>query len=104
MFKDLINHSIFPTDWTEMIMLMNSVILTALRHLSHTIRDYFSISFEHDAWNNFFECAISFLTQPSLQLEQFSQMKRAKILARWVWYNANDLGQYLTNFTLGITT
>ena len=86
MFKDLIKHSIYPNDWAEMTMLMNSVILTALRQLSHTIRDYFgaTISFEVQLWNNFFECAISFLTQPSLQLEQFSQMKRAKILARLV--------------------
>ena len=38
MFKDLIQHSIYPADWAEMTMLVNSVILTALRHLSHTIR------------------------------------------------------------------
>jgi hypothetical protein len=76
-------HSIYPADWAEMTMLVNSVVLNALRQLSHTIRDYFSVYFEHDAWNNFFLCSISFLTQHSLQLEQFSQMKRNKIYARW---------------------
>jgi dedicator of cytokinesis protein 1 len=73
-----------------MTMLVNSVVLSALRQLSHTIRDYFSIYFEHDAWNNFFQCSISFITQPSLQLEQFSQMKRNKVLARCV--SATKLG------------
>jgi hypothetical protein len=48
-------------------------------------RDYFSVYFEHDAWNNFFLCSISFLTQQSLQLEQFSQMKRNKISARYTF-------------------
>ena len=108
MFKDLIKHNIYPVDWAEMTMLMNSVVLTALRHLSHTIRDFFSIYFEHDAWNNFFECSISFLAQPSLQVEGFSQMKRAKILQTYgdmrklmgleiktMWFN---LGQHKHKF------
>merc|ERR1712020_694825 len=112
MFKDLIKHSIYPSDWAEMTMLVNSVILTALRHLSHTIRDYFSVNFEHDLWNNFFECSISFLTQSSLQLESFSQMKRAKILARYgdmrrhmgleikaMWFN---LGHHKIKFIPGM--
>ncbi len=108
MFKDLIKHNIYPKDWAEMTMLMNSVVLNALRQLSHTIRDFFSIYFENDAWNNFFECSISFLTQPSLQVEEFSQMKRAKILSTYgdmrkqmgleiktMWFN---LGQHKHKF------
>ena len=108
MFKDLIHHSIYPGDWAEMTMMVNSIILNALRHLSHTIRDFFSINFEHDVWNNFFCCAISFLTQPNLQLETFSQMKRAKVIARYgdmrkqmgleiksMWFN---LGQHKIKF------
>jgi hypothetical protein len=31
--------SIYPSDWAEMTMLVNSVVLNALRQLSHTIRD-----------------------------------------------------------------
>jgi len=108
MFKDLIKHNIYPRDWAEMTMLMNSVVLNALRQLSHTIRDFFSVYFEHDAWNNFFQCSISFLTQESLQVEEFSQMKRAKILATYgdmrkqmgleiktMWFN---LGQHKHKF------
>jgi hypothetical protein len=53
------------------------------KELAPLFRDYFSVYFEHDAWNNFFLCSISFLTQQSLQLEQFSQMKRNKISARY---------------------
>lgn len=39
--------------------------------------------FEHQAWNNFFHCAISFLTQPALQLESFSPAKARRIVARY---------------------
>lgn len=31
-------------------------------------------------WNNYFHLAVAFLTQESLQLENFSSAKRAKIL------------------------
>lgn len=81
-----------------------SVILKSLRFFSHTIRDYFFHPFEHQAWNNFFHCAIAFLTQPALQLDTFSQNKRARIVGRYkdmrretgfeirsMWFN---LGKY----------
>ena len=48
MLNDLIKHTIYPADWAEMIMMVNSVILTIFRYLSHTIRDHFSINLEHD--------------------------------------------------------
>ena len=42
---------------------LSSVILKSLRLFSYTIRDRFLEPFEHQIWNNFFHCAISFLTQ-----------------------------------------
>ena len=65
-----------------MIMLQNNVIMRALREFSHTIRDFFSYGsdFEFNAWSNFFRCAITFIKQPSLQLEKFSENKKLKIL------------------------
>lgn len=33
-------------------------------------------------WNNYFHLAVAFLTQESLQLENFSQAKRTSILAK----------------------
>ncbi|KAG8228173.1 hypothetical protein J437_LFUL014408 [Ladona fulva] len=107
-FKDLVIRPVYPKDWCEMIMLQNSVILKSLRYFSHTIRDHFSQPFEHQAWNNFFHCAISFLTQPALQLDNFSQNKRSRIIIRYkdmrretgfeirsMWFN---LGQYKIHF------
>ncbi|XP_014608633.1 PREDICTED: dedicator of cytokinesis protein 1 isoform X1 [Polistes canadensis] len=82
-FKDLVSRSVFPGDWCEMIMLQNSVILKSLRYFSGTIRDYFFTDFEHQAWSNFFHCAIAFLTQPALQLETFSPAKRNRIIMRY---------------------
>ena len=40
MFRDLLQNNVFPDDWNTMIMLQNSVILTALCQVSHTIRDH----------------------------------------------------------------
>lgn len=85
-----------------------SVILKSLRFFSHTIRDYFFQPFEHQAWNNFFHCAIAFLTQPALQLDVFSQNKRARIVGRYkdmrretgfeirsMWFNLGKCPQML---------
>ena len=82
LFKDLVEHGVFPQDWTTMIMLQNNVILRALCEISHTIRDFFSYGddFQLTAWSNFFRCAIAFIKQPSLQLEKFSENKKLKIV------------------------
>lgn len=90
-FKDLVSRSVFPGDWCEMIMLQNSVILKSLRYFSGTIRDYFFTEFEHQAWSNFFHCAIAFLTQPALQLDTFTPAKRNRIIARY-----NDMRRYVS--------
>ncbi|KRT78981.1 hypothetical protein AMK59_8498 [Oryctes borbonicus] len=82
-FKGLVSEPAFPSDWCEMIMLQNSVILKALRYCSRTIRDYFFEDFNQQAWSNFFHSAIAFMTQPALQLETFSPSKRLRILKRY---------------------
>ncbi|VEN37349.1 unnamed protein product [Callosobruchus maculatus] len=82
-FKELVSDSVFPKDWCDMIMLQNSVILKSLRYFSQTIRDCFFQKFEHDAWNNFFHCAIAFMTQDALQLENFSYNKRMRIINQY---------------------
>uniref|UniRef100_A0A674GSI8 Dedicator of cytokinesis 2 n=1 Tax=Taeniopygia guttata TaxID=59729 RepID=A0A674GSI8_TAEGU len=51
MFKDLIGKNVYPSDWMAMSML----------------------------WNNYFHLAVAFITQDSLQLENFSHAKYNKI-------------------------
>jgi hypothetical protein len=41
-----------------------------------------SSPFEYQAWSNFFQCAITFITQPALQVEKFSETKKMKILGQ----------------------
>ncbi|XP_068248219.1 dedicator of cytokinesis protein 2 isoform X7 [Palaemon carinicauda] len=81
--QDLIVQPVFPADWAEMILLQNSVILKVLHQLSRVISDKMREPFRELVWYNFFHCAIKFLTQPSLQLEKFTQSKRIKILSRY---------------------
>jgi hypothetical protein len=39
--------------------------------------------FPSQVWSNYFNLAVSFLTQPSLQLEKFSDVKREKIIEKY---------------------
>ncbi|CAN8023877.1 unnamed protein product, partial [Ixodes persulcatus] len=111
-FKDLVSKNVYPKDWNDMIMLQNNVMLKALRYFSHTIRDRFTNPFDYQVWNNYFHCAIAFLTQDALQLENFSHNKRNKIVARYkdmrretgfeirkMWFN---LGQNKIHFVPGM--
>lgn len=111
-FKDLVSKNVYPKDWNDMIMLQNSVMLKALRHFSYTIRDRFTTPFDYQVWNNYFHCAIAFLTQDALQLENFSHNKRNKVIARYkdmrretgfeirkMWFN---LGQNKIHFVPGM--
>lgn len=82
-FYELVKNSVFPKDWMDMIMHQNTVILDSLRHLTTVIRDKFYTPFEHSVWESFFSCAIAFLTQPSLQLDQFGVHKKSTILQRY---------------------
>ncbi|XP_063609034.1 dedicator of cytokinesis protein 1-like isoform X2 [Penaeus indicus] len=81
--QDLISQPVFPSDWAEMILLQNSVIVKVLRQCSRVISERMRDPFKEIVWNNFFTCAINFITQRSLQLETFTQSKRNKILSRY---------------------
>lgn len=82
-FKDLVSKPVFPNDWMDMIMHQNIVILESLKHFSRVIMDNFLEPFEPQVWSNFFHCSIAFLTQKTLQLDQFGDNKKSKILARY---------------------
>lgn len=49
--------------------------------ISSSSNDFSGVFFQ--LWSNFFHCAISFLTQDALQLENFSSSKRQKIISRY---------------------
>uniref|UniRef100_A0A8C8E9D6 Dedicator of cytokinesis 2 n=1 Tax=Otus sunia TaxID=257818 RepID=A0A8C8E9D6_9STRI len=76
--------------------------LRAINQFAATLTEMFlsNSSFELQLWNNYFHLAVAFLTQDSLQLENFSQAKRNSILAKYgdmraaigasirdMWYN-----------------
>lgn len=51
-------------------------MIGAFENLTATIKAEFIDPFEEQPWNNFFQSAVSFLTQDSLQMEMFSPTKR----------------------------
>ncbi|NXD65048.1 DOCK1 protein, partial [Eolophus roseicapillus] len=58
------------------------VFLRAINQYADMLNKKFldQTNFELQLWNNYFHLAVAFLTQESLQLENFSSAKRAKIL------------------------
>lgn len=107
-FKELVSKPVFPSDWLDMIMHQNTVILQSLHHFSRIILERFHNPFEMQVWSNFLYCSIAFLVQPALQLDVFSNNKRSIILDRYcdirretaleiskMWYN---LGEHKMKF------
>ncbi|XP_034261929.1 dedicator of cytokinesis protein 2 isoform X2 [Pantherophis guttatus] len=74
MFKDLIGKNVYPLDWIAMSMVQNRVFLRAINKFSETMNHKFleNMNFEEQLWNNYFHLAVAFITQDTLQLEQFS--------------------------------
>ncbi|PSN57625.1 hypothetical protein C0J52_00521 [Blattella germanica] len=96
-FRDLVKQEVFPPDWLIIKMVANNVMLNALQELAQPL-----------LWSNYFNLAVAFLTQPSLQLEKFSEVKREKIIEKYgdmrvlmgfqilsMWSN---LGEHKINF------
>ncbi|XP_075236477.1 dedicator of cytokinesis spg [Lycorma delicatula] len=102
---------VFPPDWFVMKMATNGVLLNALKELAQPLIFCFLESrchFDNQVWSNYFNLAVAFLTQPSLQLEKFSEVKREKVIAKYgdmrvlmgfqilsVW---SKLGEHKINF------
>ncbi|XP_072524020.1 dedicator of cytokinesis protein 1 [Salminus brasiliensis] len=102
MFKDLIGKNVYPADWVIMNTMQNKVFLRAINQYAAVLNKKFldQTNFELQLWNNYFHLAVAFLTQESLQLENFSSDKRAKIFHKYqdmrrqigfeirdMWYN-----------------
>ncbi|XP_066208030.1 dedicator of cytokinesis protein 5 isoform X1 [Saccopteryx leptura] len=102
MFKDLIGKNVYAKDWMVMNMTQSRVFLRAINQFSEVLTRRFmdQASFELQLWNNYFNLAVVFLTHESLQLENFSQAKRSKIIKKYgdmrkeigfrirdMWYN-----------------
>uniref|UniRef100_A0A663FDK3 Dedicator of cytokinesis 2 n=1 Tax=Aquila chrysaetos chrysaetos TaxID=223781 RepID=A0A663FDK3_AQUCH len=81
MFKDLIGKNVYPSDWMAMSMVQNRVFLRAINKFAETMNQKFleNMDFEVQLWNNYFHLAVAFITQDSLQLENFSHAKYNKI-------------------------
>ncbi|NXF13127.1 DOCK2 protein, partial [Smithornis capensis] len=85
LFKDLIGKTVYPCDWVVMNMVQNREFLRAINQFAMTLTEMFlsNSNFELQLWNNYFHLAVAFLTQDSLQLENFSPAKRNSILTKY---------------------
>ncbi|XP_015379000.1 PREDICTED: dedicator of cytokinesis protein 3 [Diuraphis noxia] len=86
LFRHLIKHDVFPTDWMVIKMTTNNVILAALQQLAKPLVFCFLETwphFDYQVWSTYFKLAVAFLTQPALQLETFTIVKRTKIIEKY---------------------
>ncbi|CAG2105189.1 unnamed protein product, partial [Medioppia subpectinata] len=81
-FHATLNH--FPDHWSAMKMTANHVILCSLQELCAIMsRNFLDQSFDPIVWRSFFSLAISFLTQPCLQLESYSVFRQRAVTDRY---------------------
>ena len=82
-FRGLISTMVYDEHWNSLIMLMNSIILKTLGQVSRVyLQDYYgNIPYEQHIYQEYLLVAIAFVTQPGLQLEQFSQRKYIQIVS-----------------------
>ncbi|XP_033233286.1 dedicator of cytokinesis protein 3 isoform X2 [Drosophila pseudoobscura] len=73
---------VFPNDWLVMKLAANDVLRMSLEEFAKPLVYRFlgAQAFDSQLWWSYFSLAVSFLTQPSLQLEQYREPKRLKIL------------------------
>ncbi|XP_023246842.1 dedicator of cytokinesis protein 3 [Copidosoma floridanum] len=82
--RELVRQEIFPPDWLVMSMQANNIMLKSLQELAQPLAFRFLHgSFDSQLWSTYFNLAVAYLTQPSLQLEQFSEVKREKIVEKY---------------------
>lgn len=83
-FKELMvqDWQVFPSDWLIMRLASNDVIRKALEEFAKPLVYRFlgPNTFDSQLWWSYFSLAVTFLTQPCLQLEQYHEAKRRKIL------------------------
>ncbi|XP_052865732.1 dedicator of cytokinesis protein 3 isoform X1 [Anopheles cruzii] len=84
-FKDMLEQDwiIFSKDWLVMKMAANDVVRRTLEELAKPLVYRFlgPQSFDSQLWWSYFSVAVIFLTQPSLQIEQYHETRRRKILS-----------------------
>ncbi|KAK2163113.1 hypothetical protein LSH36_85g03072 [Paralvinella palmiformis] len=85
LFSALIRRSAFPNDWLVMKMVLNKTILTAIEYVAEKMCERFlqGSDFDGGLWTTYFNLAVTFLTQPCLQLESFSQAKCQMFLHKY---------------------
>ncbi|XP_011184777.2 dedicator of cytokinesis protein 3 isoform X2 [Zeugodacus cucurbitae] len=83
-FEELLSQDwqVFPMDWLIMKLACNDVLRKALEEFAKPLVYRFlgPQSFDSPLWWSYFSLAVTFLTQPSLQLEKYREPKRRKIL------------------------
>ncbi|XP_065372195.1 dedicator of cytokinesis protein 3 isoform X2 [Calliphora vicina] len=83
-FEELLSQDwlVYPPDWLIMKLACNDVLRKSLEEFAKPLVYRFlgSKSFDSQLWWTYFTLAVTFLTQPSLQLEKYREPKRRKIL------------------------
>ncbi len=85
----LLSEATFPKDWFDLLILRDSVVLSALFHVSARLNSYhiagescFS-GLDKQIWRDYFQCMVVLAVDGCLQLEGFNENKRRIVMDRW---------------------
>ncbi|KAK3743713.1 hypothetical protein QZH41_012379, partial [Actinostola sp. cb2023] len=103
LFREFVSDNVYPKDWVVMTMVQNRVILNAIQNFSGALCSMFlrGEDFEAQLWNNFFHLAVAFITQESLQLENFSSTKQERLIEKYsdmrtfIGFKINEMWDFL---------
>jgi dedicator of cytokinesis protein 1 len=86
MSASLISDDIYPNDWSDLLVLRDSILLNVLHNIADRISSYHLKDFNpvnKKIWQDYFDAIVALITDSGLQLEKFSDKKRANILHKY---------------------
>ncbi|XP_011679069.1 dedicator of cytokinesis protein 4 isoform X5 [Strongylocentrotus purpuratus] len=105
LFAECVTKDIYSKDWAAMRMVVNRVILTAIKRFCSDLNQEDMIKMR----SRYFELAVFFIIQPVLQLESFTSAKQERLkkmfgdmriaMATELIEKWNSLGQYKSQFS-----
>ncbi|KAK2722906.1 dedicator of cytokinesis protein 3-like isoform X2 [Artemia franciscana] len=112
----IINREVFPSDWFVIRLAANVVLLRATKECSKPLIDSFLDAgyFEPQLWNLYLCLNVTFITQPSLQVEGFGESRKKMLgnagldmriqLGSHLIFCWSTLGDYQASFIPGLVS
>jgi len=79
----LLKDSLFPSEWVEMRFAEAELCLRAFSWFDNVLNDYYVANFSKDMWVPYIQLGMRFLSEPTFDLENMPDMRKALILSTY---------------------